>query len=64
MPSRRRRMGGDREERRRQDEHDEPRTGSGHSPGNGPLHDNKKRLGVDEEHKTRTMRARRRGTFP
>ena len=28
------------------------------------LRDNQRRLGVDPEHKTETMRKRRRGTFP
>ncbi|HEX7044314.1 MAG TPA: hypothetical protein VF203_06845 [Burkholderiales bacterium] len=28
------------------------------------LRDNQRRLGVDPEHKTETMRQRRRGTFP
>lgn len=31
---------------------------------NQPLHDNQKRLGVNQEHKTETMRKRNRGTFP
>lgn len=65
MMSNRSRTPGENEDRREQFEREEMDTRSaGRMRRNRPVRGNQKRLGVNQEHKTETMRKRNRGTFP
>lgn len=65
MVSNRSQTPGESEDRPEQFEREEMETRStARMRRNRPLRDNQKRLGVNQEHKTETMRKRNRGTFP